>query len=94
MPENTHIPPDDIDLDGWDLFRAAEENRVDITYACLLRGLRGYDVKRGYDVNAKNENGDTPFEHAARNKSYDVTRFLHTFKMGMDLRDTDDQQYA
>ena len=85
MPENTSIPPDDIDLDGWDLFRAAEENRVDITYACLLRG---------YDVNAKNENGDTPFEPAARNKSYDVTRFLHTFKMGMDLRDTDDQQYA
>ena len=81
MPENK----DDIDLDGWDLFRAAEENRVDITSACLLRGD---------DVNAKNENGDTPFEHAARNKSYDVTLFLHTFKMGMDLRDTDDQQYA
>ena len=55
MPENTHIPPDDIDLDGWDLFRAAEENRVDITSACLLRGD---------DVNAKNENGDTPFEHS------------------------------
>ncbi len=81
MPENK----DDIDLDGWDLFRAAEENRVDITYACLLRG---------YDVNAKNENGDTPFEHAARNKSYDVARFLHYSKIAMDVRDTDDQQYA
>ena len=85
MPDNKYVPPDDIDLDGWDLFRAAEENRVDITYACLLRG---------YDVNAKNENGDTPFEHAARNKSYDVTRFLHSFKIVMDLRDMDDQQYA
>ena len=87
MPDNKYVPPDDIDLDGWDLFRAAEENRVDITYACLLRGLRGYDV------NAKNENGDTPFEHAARNKSYDVARLLHTF-MGMDLTGTDYQQYA
>jgi len=85
MPENTHIPPDEIDLVGWDLFRAAEENRLDITSACLLRG---------YDVNAKNENGDTPFEHAVRNKSYDVARLLHTLKVGMDLSDTVDQQYA
>ena len=85
MPDNKYVPPDDIDLDGWDLFRAAEENRLDITSACLLRG---------YDVNAKNENGDTPFEHAVRNKSYDVARFLHTFKMGMDLTGTDYQQYA
>ena len=76
MPKNK----DHIDLDGWDLFRAAEENRVDVTYACLLRG---------YDVKAKNETGDTPFEHAARNKSYDVARFLHYCKIA-----TDDQQYA
>ena len=34
MPENK----DDIDLDGWDLFRAAKENRSDIARALLDRG--------------------------------------------------------
>ena len=41
-------PPGDIDLDGWDLFRAAKENRVDITWALLARGD---------DLNAKDEVG-------------------------------------
>jgi ankyrin repeat protein len=47
MPENK----DDIDLDGWDLHRAAKESRVDI-----VRAL----IERGDDVNAMNENGETP----------------------------------
>ena len=34
MPENK----DDIDLDGWDLHRAAKENRVDIASALIARG--------------------------------------------------------
>ncbi len=34
MPENK----DKIDLDGWDLHRAARENRVDIARALIARG--------------------------------------------------------
>jgi ankyrin repeat protein len=34
MPENR----DDIDLDGWNLHRAAEENRSDIVRTLLARG--------------------------------------------------------
>jgi len=33
MPENK----DDIDLDGWDLHRAANEDRADITRALITR---------------------------------------------------------
>ena len=34
MPENK----DDIDLDGWNLHRAAEENRPDIAGALIAQG--------------------------------------------------------
>ena len=34
MPENK----DHIDLEGWDLHRAAKENRVDIARALIARG--------------------------------------------------------
>jgi ankyrin repeat protein len=42
---------DHIDLDGWDLHRAVRENKVDIARAL---------IERGDDVNAMNENGETP----------------------------------
>ena len=37
MPENKKVPPRDIDLDGWDLFRAAKEDRSDIARALIAR---------------------------------------------------------
>ncbi|SVD36274.1 uncharacterized protein METZ01_LOCUS389128, partial [marine metagenome] len=43
MPENK----DDIDLDGWDLERAAKENKVDIARALIARG----DYVDGENVN-------------------------------------------
>ena len=82
MPENK----DDIDLDGWDLFRAAEENRVDITYALLARG---------YDANVKNEDGRTPEELALREHSLDVAKLLISFRSnGWYLTRMDDQEDA
>ena len=59
MPENK----DDIDLEGWDLHRAARENRVDIARAL---------IDRGAEVDARTRNGDTPL-HAA---TFDVARLL------------------
>ena len=62
MPENR----DDIDLEGWDLHRAAKENRVDIARAL---------IDRGAEVDARDEDGDTPLHDAAW-KSLDVARLL------------------
>ena len=63
MPENK----DDIDLEGWDLFRAAKENRSDIARALLDRGA---------EVDARDEDGRTPLHRAASNNSLDVARML------------------
>ncbi len=46
MPENK----DDIDLEDWDLHRAARENRVDIARAL---------VARGDDIDARDEDGES-----------------------------------
>ena len=46
-----------IDLEGWDLHRAAKETTVDIA-----RSL----IARGDDVNSRDEDGDTPLHFAAR----------------------------
>ena len=58
---------DEIDLDGWNLHRAAKENRVDIVRALIARGD---------DVDAKNDNGETPLHWAAWGNSLDVARLL------------------
>ena len=63
MPENK----DDIDLDGWDLHRAAKENRVDIARAL---------IDRGAEVDARTRNGDTPLHAATLKGSLDVARLL------------------
>ena len=58
MPKNKN----DIDLDGWDLHRAAEENMFDI--ACAL-------IARGDGVNATDEDGWSPLQIAAQENSLD-----------------------
>jgi ankyrin repeat protein len=63
MPENK----DHIDLDGWDLRRAAKENRTDI--ARVL-------IERGDDIEAKDHHGRTPLYLAAECVSFDVARLL------------------
>ena len=72
-PENK----DDIDLDGWDFHRAAEENRVDIARAL---------IDRGTDVDARNDNGDTPLHWATMNNSLDVARLLIEHGAEIDAR--------
>jgi len=63
MPENK----DDIDLDGWDLHRAADANRGDIVRALIARGD---------DIEAKDNDGRTPLYDAAFKNSADVARLL------------------
>ena len=63
MPENK----DDIDLEGWDLHRAAKENRSDIA-----RSL----IARGDDIEAKDDDGWTALNRAASCNSLDVARLL------------------
>ena len=53
------------DLDGWDLPRAAREDRVDIARAL---------ISRGDDVNAWSEHSRTPLHWAAIHNSLDVAR--------------------
>ena len=55
------------DLEGWDLHRAAGENRVDIAHALIARGD---------DVDARNGNGLTPLHWAAWKNSLEVARLL------------------
>ena len=84
MPENR----DDIDLDGWDLHRAARENRVDFARA-LIDG--------GAEVDARDDVGDTPLHRAAWNNSLDVARLLidrGANTDGIDLSWMDDQEDA
>ena len=77
MPENK----DDIDLEGWDLHRAAEENREYIARALIARGD---------DVNARDEDGGTPLHVAAGTNSLDVARLLIDRGADIEAKDTDD----
>jgi ankyrin repeat protein len=55
------------DLDGWDLHRAAEENRVDIARALIDRSV---------EVDAHDEEWDTPLQVAFWNEHFDMMRLL------------------
>ena len=55
------------DLEGWDLHRAARENRADIARALIARGD---------DVNARDEIGWTPLYETVNQDSLDVARLL------------------
>jgi ankyrin repeat protein len=74
MPENK----DDIDLEGWDLHRAAKENRSDIA-----RSL----IARGDDIEAKDDDGWTALNRAASCNSLDVARLLIEKGAEVDARD-------
>ena len=67
---------DDIDLDGWDLHRAA--NNVDIVRALIARGD---------DVEARDDYGRTPLHQAAWENSTEVARLL--IENGADVDATD-----
>ena len=76
MPENK----DDINLDGWDLHRAAKENRVDIARALIARGA---------DVNARDKYGSTSLEGAAFHNSLEVAGLLIERGADVNTRDKD-----
>ena len=63
MPENK----DDIDLDGWNFYRAVWENQFDIA-----REL----IQQGEDGNAKSKDGQTPLFVAAFMNSRDMACLL------------------
>jgi len=56
-----------IDLEGWNLHRAAYENRDGIAQALIARGD---------DVDAIDEDGFTPLQFAAAANKLDVARLL------------------
>jgi len=58
---------DDIDLEGWDLHRAAGENRADVA-----RSL----IARGDGIDARDEQGETPLWYAVLSENYDFARLL------------------
>ena len=75
-----------IDLEGWNLHRAAYENRDGIAQALIARGD---------DVDAIDEDGFTPLHVAAWYNSLDVARLLieHGANTdGIDLSWMDDQK--
>ena len=72
MPENK----DEIDLEGWDLHRAARENRAGIARALIARGD---------DVDARYEEW-TPLHYAAWYNSLDVARLLIDSGADVDAR--------
>ena len=57
----------DIDLEGWDLHRAAKENRVDVARAL---------IDRGAEVDARDENGSTSLHRTTPNYYLDMARLL------------------
>ena len=61
MPENK----DDIDLDGWDLHRAARENRVDIARALIVRG-DDVNAREGKEADLHGTHGWTPLAQGSR----------------------------
>ncbi len=79
---------EELDLEGWDLHRAALENRVDIARALIARGD---------DVNAWSEHSRSPLHWATFYNSLKVARLLidHGAKTdGIDLKWMDEQQEA
>ena len=76
MPENK----DKIDLDDWDLSRAAAENRVDI-----VRLL----IEQGADVAVQDEFGATPLHIAARNSALEMARLLIDRGADIEVKDED-----
>ena len=64
---NERVDIDAKDLEGWKLYRAAYENRVDIAQALIARGD---------DIDAKDNDGRTPLHGAAWYDSRDVASLL------------------
>jgi len=65
---------EELDLDGWDLYRAAKENRVYIAGALIVRGS---------DIEGNNQFGTTPLHIAAVSVSDNVAHLL--IELGADI---------
>jgi len=70
-----------IDLDGWDLNRAAEESQVDIARALIVRGD---------DIEARDDIGATPLHIAAVRNALDVATLLIDSDADIEAKDNDD----
>ena len=73
---------DEIDLDGWNLHRAAQENKLDIAGALIARGD---------DVYAQNNTDETPLSFAAKENSLEVAKLLIEHGVDLDAKDEDGQ---
>ena len=79
MPENK----DDIDLEGWDLHRAAREDRSKEANDLIWRG---------HDIEAKDAEGDTPLHVSA---SYNLFRIAwELIEQGADIETKDVDGYT
>ena len=92
MPENK----DDIDLEGWDLHRAAKENRSDIVRAFVIRGdidpeqpFSDMFGSQPYVWQAVDEYGRTALQVAAWYNSLDVARLLIEHGADIDAKSND-----
>ena len=56
-----------INLDSWDLHRAAKENREDIVSSLIANGA---------NIEAEDQEGRTPLHYAARMESVEVAKLL------------------
>ena len=74
---------EELDLEGWDLHRAAEENRRDI-----VREL----INRGDDVNGRDDSNATPLFPAAFSNSLHVAILL--IENGADVNALDDGSWS
>ena len=77
---NERVDIDAKDLEGWKLYRAAYENRVDIAQALIARGD---------DIDAKDNIGRTPLHLAATGNSLDVASLLIDLGADIDAKDND-----
>ena len=74
---------EELDLEGWDLHRAAEENKTDIARAL---------ISRGDDVNGRDDSSATALFHAAFSNSLQVAILL--IESGADVNALDNGSWS
>ena len=74
---------EELDLEGWDLYRAAEENRIGVASAL---------INRGDDVNVRDDSNATPLFPAAFSNSLQMAMLL--IESGADVNALDNGSWS